>query len=517
MYPQAVLSFTLPSGEKRAVSLTPNEMILIGRNRASTIKLNLPSVSRSHARIIYDREVFWIEDLGSSNGTFVNQKQVQKARINIGDVLKCGDFVIAVRNSSDRSSIPPPLSASNHDAHSTPVAGLDHKTSIGKRRESLPPSSRNSSSSHPSPWHSKAPTHGPEESDQLPAARLQKGERLSSPVKHTPPSQHPRSEGLSTAFSNAKIRESDRLREKNSLQPAQVDDQSPGESPFNQTSEEDNTELMRLRIVEKQLIDEVNFQSNSIDQLKLQVQDYQERIMSLESELDHGAQQFEELRRSVMDADQSKENELNRSHQEVESLQTDILNLERMLTEQAERFSSQESDFSREIELLEEEKRELKLAIDRYTEHSQDDRLEEAINQLRAENERLSAEIKAPRGSTEIHVYSLPRPHYESTQPNWAKHQAKYQQLLDELKYLKRRNAELENDQVRQSSASPTHEVTSLLQPPSISHVAPLDEETSMSEVDISESRSHDSNIPSHSGSSSASPTPTRRAWRGLL
>ena len=114
MYPQAVLSFTLPDGEKKSVPLRPNEPVLIGRNRASTIKLNLPSVSRQHAKIVFERDVFWIEDLGSSNGTFVNQKQVQKARINIGDVLKCGDFVIAVRNHSDRSSMNP---VHQHDTH----------------------------------------------------------------------------------------------------------------------------------------------------------------------------------------------------------------------------------------------------------------------------------------------------------------------------------------------------------------------------------------------------------------
>ena len=84
MSSRAALHFTLPDGESHTVPLSPTEPVVIGRSRESTVKLNFPSVSRKHARIFFERDIYWIEDLKSSNGTFVNQKQVRKARVNVG-------------------------------------------------------------------------------------------------------------------------------------------------------------------------------------------------------------------------------------------------------------------------------------------------------------------------------------------------------------------------------------------------------------------------------------------------
>ena len=155
--------------------------------------------------------------------------------------------------------------------------------------------------------------------------------------------------------------------------------------------------------------------------------------------------------------------------------------------------------------------------MERSEDYSQENGLEETINTLRAENERLLADLKSPRGnSTEIHVYSLPRPNKEATHPNWAKHLAKYQQLLDELKYLKRRNSELETPQTH-PLPSQSQDTNALLQPPSLQSNQTKDQDVSISGIESSEAREQD---PSHSHTSSSlnpTPTTTRRAWRGLL
>ncbi len=45
---------------------------LIGRHPAAVIRLDLPDVSRRHAQIVHEQGQFFLEDLGSSNGTFLN-------------------------------------------------------------------------------------------------------------------------------------------------------------------------------------------------------------------------------------------------------------------------------------------------------------------------------------------------------------------------------------------------------------------------------------------------------------
>ena len=99
------LSFQHPEGEPRELELKANasDAVLIGRNRASTIKLSMPSVSRQHARIFFEGGAYWIEDMGSSNGTFVNREQVHRARINAGDLLQCGEFALEVLSRGETS------------------------------------------------------------------------------------------------------------------------------------------------------------------------------------------------------------------------------------------------------------------------------------------------------------------------------------------------------------------------------------------------------------------------------
>jgi signal transduction histidine kinase len=46
--------------------------MVIGRHPAATIRLDLPDVSRRHAQITVEQQQFFLEDLGSSNGTFLN-------------------------------------------------------------------------------------------------------------------------------------------------------------------------------------------------------------------------------------------------------------------------------------------------------------------------------------------------------------------------------------------------------------------------------------------------------------
>ncbi len=65
-------------GEKR-FDLNPGENV-IGRLNTCEIPLNQPDVSRRHAVITIEGERVTIQDLGSKNGTYVDQVQVTEAR-----------------------------------------------------------------------------------------------------------------------------------------------------------------------------------------------------------------------------------------------------------------------------------------------------------------------------------------------------------------------------------------------------------------------------------------------------
>jgi len=48
-------------------------------------------VSRQHARLERDREEWFILDLGSANGTFVNDQKVRQTKLEVGDRIRLGD------------------------------------------------------------------------------------------------------------------------------------------------------------------------------------------------------------------------------------------------------------------------------------------------------------------------------------------------------------------------------------------------------------------------------------------
>jgi diguanylate cyclase (GGDEF)-like protein len=65
----------------------------LGRRQDCEIWLNEPGVSRVHARICPDIGGYVVEDLQSSNGTFVNSRAVRRQRLNDGDTVQFGPLV----------------------------------------------------------------------------------------------------------------------------------------------------------------------------------------------------------------------------------------------------------------------------------------------------------------------------------------------------------------------------------------------------------------------------------------
>jgi pSer/pThr/pTyr-binding forkhead associated (FHA) protein len=74
----------------RALTVEGDELVL-GRRETSDLVLSDPHVSRSHAVVRRQSGAVWVEDLGSTGGTFVNGEQIQSAHaINHGDIVRFG-------------------------------------------------------------------------------------------------------------------------------------------------------------------------------------------------------------------------------------------------------------------------------------------------------------------------------------------------------------------------------------------------------------------------------------------
>ena len=64
--------------------------LTVGRDRACTIVINHPAVSRRHARITSEGALLTLEDLKSANGTFVNNVRIERTALKAGDVVRFG-------------------------------------------------------------------------------------------------------------------------------------------------------------------------------------------------------------------------------------------------------------------------------------------------------------------------------------------------------------------------------------------------------------------------------------------
>ncbi|TAK14224.1 MAG: FHA domain-containing protein [Anaerolineae bacterium] len=81
-----------PQGSEMAEAvLVFSQALLIGREVSCEVCLADETVSSSHARLWHSHGQWWVEDLGSRNGTFLNDGRLDTPAILApGDVLRCG-------------------------------------------------------------------------------------------------------------------------------------------------------------------------------------------------------------------------------------------------------------------------------------------------------------------------------------------------------------------------------------------------------------------------------------------
>lgn len=110
-----------------------NEVVLhqgvttLGRASDNMIQLPDPAISSHHARIVTIFDASYIEDLGSTNGTVVNDRKVQRHPLRHGDILSLGKMqLLFVNEAAARKSIdvenPAAISKTEPQAISRPLS-----------------------------------------------------------------------------------------------------------------------------------------------------------------------------------------------------------------------------------------------------------------------------------------------------------------------------------------------------------------------------------------------------------
>lgn len=80
------------------------DVLTIGRSPHSDLFLDDVTVSRHHARVLRDEGGFWVEDLNSLNGTYVNRKRIEQQRLFDSDELQIGKFKLAFVEQAEEST-----------------------------------------------------------------------------------------------------------------------------------------------------------------------------------------------------------------------------------------------------------------------------------------------------------------------------------------------------------------------------------------------------------------------------
>ena len=99
--------YTKPENGKESVRHFSQAEIMLGRDSNCDFSVHDEALSAHHARITYHHGQWWLEDLNSTNGTYLNREKLNTAAVIItGDEFKCGNTVFSIRIDADEKLAP---------------------------------------------------------------------------------------------------------------------------------------------------------------------------------------------------------------------------------------------------------------------------------------------------------------------------------------------------------------------------------------------------------------------------
>jgi hypothetical protein len=92
------LSNVSPDTWSREITLQPQ---IVGRADSAEVRLESVLISKHHCRIWQEDDVAYVEDCGSTNGTYLNGQRVERHEIDSGDAIVIGNFELVIAESQD--------------------------------------------------------------------------------------------------------------------------------------------------------------------------------------------------------------------------------------------------------------------------------------------------------------------------------------------------------------------------------------------------------------------------------
>jgi hypothetical protein len=91
------LALSSADDDHASAQLFSKPVVILGREEACDFQLDDPAVSSQHARLSFRQQQWWLEDLASTNGTYLNGEVVTNpVVITHGDELRLGHKAIRV-------------------------------------------------------------------------------------------------------------------------------------------------------------------------------------------------------------------------------------------------------------------------------------------------------------------------------------------------------------------------------------------------------------------------------------
>ena len=84
------------NGEPKVFRIEPGKT-MIGRREDCELRIPLGEISRRHAELIVDADAAMLRDLGSVNGTYVNNRRITEQELSPGDHIIMGPVVFTVQ------------------------------------------------------------------------------------------------------------------------------------------------------------------------------------------------------------------------------------------------------------------------------------------------------------------------------------------------------------------------------------------------------------------------------------
>ncbi|QYK51326.1 MAG: FHA domain-containing protein [Anaerolineales bacterium] len=187
------------------------DSFIIGRDPGSDLHIQDIEVSRRHARLIAQSGGFVLEDLGSTNGTFVNGERVRTITVlRPGDEIRLGE-IVTLRYELDLNSLEttPPSAAPQRRSvvPPPPTASLPHledrPATPAPERRTAPPAAQ--PAARPAQPASQPPLPPPSRPDEPIAVRMAAARNFVDPLQYdaadeppaaAPSTRRPRRKGL---------------------------------------------------------------------------------------------------------------------------------------------------------------------------------------------------------------------------------------------------------------------------------------------------------------------------------